>query len=291
MAARKLRGTDPKAAKATRPRILLYGRPGVGKTWASIEFPSVYYIDTEGGANREHYTDKLKRAGGLYFGPEQGSLDFDTVIEEVITLGTIEHPYRTLVIDSFSKLYNARAAQAAEKGGDDFGRDKKEANKPTRKLIHWLNKIDMNVILICHEKDKWQNGSLIGQTFDGYDKLEYELDLALQIVKQKTKRWAKVTKSRLSQFPDEEVFPWSYADFAERYGRDVIEAKSTALSLATDEQVNQLTQLISVLRVEADTTGRWLEKAGVDSFAEMDRDTIAKCISHLESKLPKTGAA
>lgn len=287
MAERKLKGTDPKIAKPAKPKILIFGRPGVGKTWASIEFPSVYYIDTEGGANLSHYTDKLKAAGGAYFGPEQGSLDFDSVIEEVISLATVKHSYRTLVIDSFSKLYNTRAAEAAEKGGDDFGRDKKEANKPTRKLIRWIDKLDMNCILICHEKDKWQNGEIAGQTFDGWDKLEYELHLALRISKTGASRKAKVMKTRLTEFPDGEVFEWSYQDFAKRYGRDVIEASSTPIDTASAEQVNQLNTLVQILRVDQDTIDKWKEKAGVDEFAEMDSATISKCIDYLTKQLPK----
>lgn len=290
MAARQLKGTDPKAAKPSKPKILIFGKSGAGKTWGSLDFPSVYYIDTEGGANLDHYTDKLKKAGGRYFGPEHGSLDFDTVIEEVTTLATIKHEFRTLVIDSFTKLYNTRAAEAAEKGGDDFGRDKKEANKPTRKLLRWLDKLDMNCILICHEKDKWQGGEVVGQTFDAWDKLEYELHLALRIVKQGPKRTASVMKSRLVEFPDAETFPWSFDEFAKRYGRDVIEAKSTPIAVATDEQVNTLRILIENMHVPADTTDKWKEKAGVDEWSEMDTETIQKCIDHLTSKLPKNAA-
>jgi hypothetical protein len=287
MATRALRGKDPKTAKPSKPKILIFGKSGVGKTWGSLDFPSVYYIDTEGGANRDHYTDKLKKAGGLYFGPEQGSLDFDTVIEEIITLATVKHDFRTLVIDSFTKLYQNRAAEAAEKGGDDFGRDKKEANKPTRKLLRWLGKLDMNCILICHEKVMWKGGEVVGETFDAWDKLEYELDLAFQIIKTGATRKARVTKSRLTEFPEPSTFDWSYAEFAKRYGQEVIEAASVPMAAATPEQVNTITTLIEVLRVPSEITDKWMEKAGVETFAEMDTDTIQKCIDALTAKLPK----
>ena len=102
----KLRAVTPKAAEPSKPKMLLYGRPGVGKTWASLDWPSVFYIDTEGGADLAHYTDKLERAGGVYLGPEQGSLSFETVMEQVQALATEQHLYRTLVIDSISKLFN-----------------------------------------------------------------------------------------------------------------------------------------------------------------------------------------
>jgi len=288
---RSLKATDPKKAKPSKPKMIIFGRPGVGKTWASLDFPNVYYIDTEGGANLDHYTDKLKKAGGAYFGPDQGSLDFSTVIEEVITLATIKHPYKTLVIDSFSKLYNNKAAEAADKGGDDFGRDKKEANKPTRKLIRWLDKLDMNVLLICHEKDRWQNSQVVGQTFDGWEKLEYELHLCLRVIKLGESRKAKVVKTRLQEFPEDETFPWSFAEFAKRFGTDVIEAAPVPIKLASPEQVQHLNELIKAVRVEKDTTDKWLEKAGIETFDEMDVETIQKCIAALTNKLPKVSAA
>lgn len=292
--ARTLKGTDPKAAKPSKPKILIYGRPGVGKTWASIDFPSVYYIDVEGGANLEHYTDKLKAAGGAYLGPMDGSNNFETVIEEVITLATTEHHYRTLVIDSYSKLFNTQVDinyEAMSKAGREmdktFGAEKKPAIALTRRLVRWLDKLDMNAILICHEKAQWKDGKEVGATYDGWDKLEYELHLAMQIVKQGAARKARVTKSRLAEFPDAESFPWSYDEFAKRYGRDVIESGATAIKLSTPEQLKQLDAMIQVLKVDAEVIEKWKDKAGVETFAEMDTDTIAKCIAYLDAKIPK----
>jgi hypothetical protein len=294
--ARALKAQDPKLAKPSKPKILIFGRPGVGKTWASIDFPSVYYMDTEGGANLAHYTAKLSKAGGRYFGPEQGSLDFDSVIEEIITLATVKHDYRTLVIDSYSKLFNTCVDATAERMKSaskkvEFGIEKKEAISYSRRMVRWFDKLDMNVILICHEKDRWSNGECIGQTFDGWDKLEYELHLCLRIQKQGVARKAFVVKSRLEAFPDGDVWDWSYLAFAGRYGQDVIEGAAIPIDPATSEQVRTLESLIGVLKLDDKTTDKWKEKAGVERFAEMDSETIQKCISFLTNKLPKGAAA
>ncbi len=123
----KLGAVDPKAAEPSRPKITVFGKPKVGKTWGALDFPSVYYIDTEAGADLAHYTDKLKKSGGMYFGREQGSQDFATVIEQVKALATEKHPYKTLVIDSLSKIYNMEINKEAERLGDKdgFGASKK----------------------------------------------------------------------------------------------------------------------------------------------------------------------
>jgi len=295
MAERKLKGGDPKSAKPSRPKILIFGKSGVGKTWNSIDFPLVYYIDTEGGADLEHYTDKLKKAGGAYFGREDGSLDFNAVIEEVITLATTKHPYKTLVIDSFSKLFGTHIGNTEEKmlaanKKVEFSIEKKEAISLTRKLVRWIDKLDMNVILICHQKDQWTKGEVTGQTFDGWEKLEYELHLALQITKQGNSRKARVTKTRLKEFEDGSTFDWSYPSFAKLYGQDAIESESTPIIPATGEQVNRLNTLIDLMHVGTDITDKWKEKAGVETFDEMDTETIQKCIDFLTSRIPANAA-
>lgn len=289
MAKSKLKAVEPKSAEPKKPKILIYGKPGVGKTWASLDFPNVYYIDTEGGANMAHYTDKLKAAGGVYMGPEQGSLDFDTVIEQIQALATEDHGFKTVVIDSISKLFNTAIAVEAERLGDKdaFGASKKPAVSYMRKMINWLSRIDMNVILISHEKSEWGLNAKgerveIGQTFDAWDKLEYELDLCLNVVKSGPNRTARVRKSRLTEFPDASSFPWSYSDFADKYGKEVIEKKSEALTLATPEQLDEIKHLLETVRLPEGQEDKWLKAAQVDGWEEMSTERIAKAIEHIK---------
>jgi hypothetical protein len=288
--ARALRATDPKAAKPSRPKMLIFGKPGVGKTWTALDFPKVYYIDTEGGANLAHYTDKLKASGGNYLGPDQGSCDFAVVLEEIQTLATTKHGFKTLVIDSFSKLFEnkvALTAEGLEKAGkkNEFGADRKPAVGLTRRMIAWCDKLDMNVILICHEKPLWKDGEQIGTTFAGYDKLEYELHLALNIIKNGASRKARVTKSRLVPFPDAEVFDWSYASFADRFGRETMEADAAPVAMATPEQIKQYTDLLSVVKVDAKVTDKWDENG---EPSDLSGEDLQKRIDYLTKLLPKS---
>jgi len=286
----KLKAVDPKTAEPSKSKILIFGKPGVGKTWTSLDFPSVYYIDTEGGANLSHYTDKLKKSGGVYFGPEQGSQDFNEVIGQVKALATEEHPYRTLVIDSLSKLFNNEIAREMERLGDKdaFGASKKPAVKFTRSLINWIDRIDMNVILICHEKPVWTNGEQAGVTFDAWEKLEYELHLCLNIQKRGGSRKAQIMKSRLENFADQSNFEWSYDEFAKLYGREILEGKAKSLVLASEQQISELKYLTDLLKVDADIVNKWLEKAKAESYAEMDAAKIQACIDLLKKKLDMT---
>lgn len=292
-----LRAKHPKKAAPRRPKILIFGAPGVGKTWGALDFPGVFYCDCEGGASLDHYTDKLVASGGVYLGPEDGANDFGVVLEQIRLLATTKHDYRTLVIDSYSKLFNTRVQikqEEMEQANVDmdktFGREKKPAITASKHMIAWFDRLDMNVILICHEKTLWSDGKEIGKTYDGWDKLDYELDLVMQIIKVGTSRKAKVGKCRLSQFREGEVMDWGFKPFAERYGMEVITAASTSLTPATAEQIDAVQKLADAVKLDPEDRIKWFDKAGVDAWGEMDSATIQKCIDHLKSKLPSTAA-
>ncbi len=288
-----LKAKHPKKAKLRKPKILIFGKPGVGKTWAALDFPSVFYVDCEGGATLGQYTDKLVASGGGYLGPEDGANDFQVILGQIRALATTEHEYKTLVIDSYSKLFNTRVTEkyeSMEERGSDmdktFGRENKPAVSATKKMLVWFDRLDMNVIFVCHEKDMWSDGKVVGQTFDGWAKLEYELDLVMRIEKQGASRKARVGKCRLDQFREGEAIDWSYASFAKRYGIDVIESESQSVRPATAEQIDVVQKLSEAVKLETESRIKWFDKAGVDAWGQMDSDTVQKCIDHLKSQLP-----
>lgn len=292
----KLLAVTPEAVEPKKPKVLVFGPPGVGKTWVSLDFPDVYYIDTEGGADLAHYRNKLRAAGGMYFGPEQGSLDFDTVIGQIEALATEQHNYKTVVLDSITKLFNTAITDEQQRLGDKdaFGASKKGPVRQMSRLVRWLNRADMNAVIIAHQKDQWGldakgNREVIGQTFDAYEKLEYDLHFVLRISKigagTNAKRFAHIGKSRLTGFPEGDRFDWSYAEFAQRYGKDVIEKEAVPVVLATPEQVIELKRLLELVKLPDGTTEKWLTKAGADTYEEMNSNQINGCISLLKGKL------
>lgn len=287
--ASKLKAKDPKLAEPAHGKFLMSGAPGVGKTWVSLDFPNVYYIDTEGGANLSHYTDKLKKSGGVYFGPEDGSLDPASVLEQIMALATEKHSYKTIVIDSLSKIYNKIIADEAERLGDKdaFGASKKPAVAFVRKLINRTERIDMNVIFIAHTKDQWGPGNVgkVGETFDAWEKLAYELNLWVQIEKRGTSRIAVVRKSRLLGFPEGESIPWNYEEFANRYGRTALESEAKPIVLATVEQIAKIHQLLEVLKITDEEIAKWFTKAKVDAWEEMDEKAASQVIGFLKGKV------
>ena len=284
-----LKAVKPEVVLTPKPKFLLSGRSGVGKTMFSLSFPTPYYMDVEGGAVRHQYRKKLADVGGVYFGKEQESDDFGSVLEEIKTLATTAHNFKTLIIDSFSHLYLRAAALAEEKIGNEFGRDKKEANRPTRQLMRWIGEVDMTVLLVCHSKDKWERRGRdiinTGSTFDGYDKLEFDMDLWLEAVKLGNTRTLLVRKSRIESFPEWKEFALDYKEFAALYGEGTIEQVAKPVEMATPELAAKLRGLLDVVKIEPEVVSKWLEKAGADKFEDMKAIHINACITLCEKKL------
>lgn len=275
--------------------MLVSGIYKVGKTWWSLGFPDVYFLDVEKGADRDHYTDRLKANKGVYLGPEDGTLDPDFIIGQMKALSTEKHRFKTLVIDSATKIFNhliAREQERLAESGrkDEFGASKKPAIAFFRRLVMWTTRLDMNVIFIAHEKaeygvDAKGDRTEIGKTADVWEKLPYELDLWLHATKRGPQRLLTVRGSRLIGFPEGDSFEMEYAEFAKRWGKDIIEKPSAPTELATPEQVSEITRLVDLLKIDKDTTDKWLEKANAENFTEFNKMQATKIIESLKAKI------
>lgn len=289
----KLKAKTPGETQPGKTKQLIFGPSGVGKTWYALSYPKPYYLDTEGGADLLHYQERLKTAGGVYMGPADGTLDFATVIDEIKTLATETHGYETLIIDSITKLFQTCIAQEADRLGDKdaFGASKKPAIAWMRRLVAWLSRLDMNVVLIAHETSEWGKDDKTGQRVeigkmaDVWDKLIYELHLTLWCQKRGPQRVAIVRKSRLTGFPEGESFKLEFGAFAERYGKDFIDAPAKPIVLATADQVTEINRLLGIVKVTEEEITKLLTKAGAENFAELNESQAASTINWLTKKI------
>lgn len=276
-----LRGKKPETIEK-RLKLLLFGKAGVGKTTAAIQFPKPYLIDTERGAENDSYVQTLSKQGGAYFFTN----DPDELISEVQALLSTKHNYRTLIIDPITVVYNDLCDKGMKEKGEEFGRYKLPADRTMKHLHALLLRLDMNVILTYHAKSEWANGSPTGKdTFDGFGKSDYLFDLCIEVQKRGPDRVGVVRKSRIETFKDTEVFPFSYDDIADKYGRSILEREAKPETLATAEQISEVERLVELLKVPGDTTDKWLDKAGAANWGEMPADALAKCIDHLKAQV------
>jgi hypothetical protein len=264
----------------------MYGPAGVGKTTAAIQFPNSYIIDGERGA--ENYDKLITESGSAVFQTN----DINEVIAEVKSLLTVKHDYRTLVIDPITTIYNDLLEKSEMKVGADFGRHYGAANKEMKRLANLILALDMNVVVTAHAKKEYgDNLKVLGQTFDGWRQLDYWFDLVCELGKKGKKRFAKVVKTRVDSFPDDDVFEWSYDAIKARYDQSMLEKESQAVALATPEQVGEIKALLGVVRLPEGTTDKWFAKAGVDAWEDMPADLLQKCIEYVKNRLPQIAAA
>lgn len=287
----KLRGIRPTAIEK-RLKALFYGAAGVGKTTASIQFPKPYLIDTERGAENTQYVKLLNSVGGSYLFTN----DPDELINEIKTLLSEKHDYKTLIIDPLTIIYNDLLDKSADKVGTDFGKHKGPADRKIKHMMSLLLRLDMNVIITSHAKPKWARGkdssgkdTVVeeGNTFDCYGRLDYLFDLVFEIQKRGQERIGIVKKSRIESFPDGDQFPFSYETIADKYGRGVLERDAIAQELASTIQISKLKELIDALKVPQEVVEKCLDKAGAESISEMSSSDIQIAINQLLSKLPK----
>jgi hypothetical protein len=280
-----LRAKKPEAV-TKRLKLFMFGPAGVGKTTAAIQFPNSYIIDCERGT--ENYEKLINDSGSAVY----QTTDLQEVVQEVKGLLTEKHDYRTLVIDPITTIYNDLLDKCEMQVGSDFGRHYGAANKTMKRLANLIMALDMNVVITAHAKPEYgQNLAKIGYTFDGWKQLDYWFDLVVELGKKGKKRFAKVVKTRIDSFPDEDVFEWNYDAIKRRYDVTMLEKEAAQVKLAAPEQVREIKELLSLVRLPVGTVDKWFAKAGVDLWEDMPAEVVAKCIEYVKGRLPNLSAA
>lgn len=284
-----LRGKTPVIEPDPRCKMILYGNEKVGKTTFAIGFPGLYYIDTEGGAVREQYREQLIKSGAAYMGPKEGSQDIEEVVKEIKELSTTKHNYKTLVIDSFTKLYNVKKVieEDKQKSINTFGVEIKAANKPARQLLRWILMCDMNVILVCYSLKIWKDGQVVGNTFDINEKLNfgYDMDLIVEANKVGKERTYMVKGGRVKAMPEGTMGSLNYKDFASVFGKGTIEAEVKPIQLAGKDKVDELTSLLTEYVVPDEWITKWKEQIGEPEFNCFTQEQIQACIDFVNKKI------
>jgi hypothetical protein len=280
-----LRARKPESVNK-RLKLFMFGPAGVGKTTAAIQFPNSYIIDCERGT--ENYDKLIAGSNSVVY----QTVDVHDVIQEVKSLLTERHEFRTLVIDPITPIYNDLLEKCEARVGADFGRHYGAANKEMKRLANLIMALDMNVVITAHAKTEYgDNLRKLGYTFDGWRQLDYWFDLVIELGKKGKKRMGKVVKTRIESFPDEDLFEWSYDAVRQRYDSETLERPANIVQLATPQQVAEITQLLNVVRLPDGLVDKWFSKANIDNWEDMPADVMAKCIEYVKSRFPMNAAA
>ena len=149
---------QPAASVQKKAKVLVYGEPGVGKTWFALTFPRVALIDTEGGADLY---------GGRFDFDVLRTKSFGDILDAIEAVKT-DHgrTWQTLVIDPISIVWQvlqdagqqaaeARAARYGRAADDvmltprDWGLIKRRLYSAMTDLVN----LPVNVVLTAHLRD------------------------------------------------------------------------------------------------------------------------------------------
>lgn len=292
-----LKGKKPEA-KEKRLKLFLYGPAGVGKTTAALQFPNSYVIDMEKGT--DYYSESMNKSGSAVL----QTVSAEDIKNEIRSLLTEKHEYRTLIIDPITQLYNSLqdkwtrifekhsksdASEIQDFGMRYWGRVKAEYKSIQRMLLS----LDMNVIITSHQKDVYGAGmQKVGVGPDSMKGDSYVFDMVFRLDNINGKRIAFTEKERAeigkNKFP--ESFEWSYANFTKFYGQDIIERVASPVVMATKDQVAEITHLLDIVKLDDTVISDWFTKADVETWDEMQGDKIQKCIDFIKKKIQSTEA-
>jgi len=264
-----LRAKKPEVKEA-RLKALMYANTGAGKTHFCCSIPDTYYIDTEGLEDYPHLVNMLKSNGGelVYLN------ELSEIIKEVQALLGTKHKFKTLIIDSISFPYA-------------------KAKRLTFQLGILLSRLDMNVIVIAHEKSKFVDNKDAGKTFDITDKLAYSLGAVLNLRLQGEFRKLFIEKSRYSQLKTGKSldFDEGYSIIKELFGEGIFVREVKPEPFATKEQIAELNRLIALMKVSDETVAKLLTNAKATTMEEMSEAFAQRAIDKLLLNLKGEEAA
>ncbi|HLA58581.1 MAG TPA: AAA family ATPase [Puia sp.] len=281
-----LRAKKPEV-KDARLKVLLYADKGVGKTHFCCSFPDAYYIDTEGLEDYPHLVGMLETNGGqiVYLN------EISEIIKEVTELLSTKHSFKTLIIDSISFPYawlaQAESERLAKKSpnteGTEFGANLAKAKRLTFQLGILLSRLDMNVIVVAHEKQKFIDNKDAGKTFDINDKLAYSLGAVWNLKLLGKRRKLFVEKSRYSELNTGDFidFDEGYEVIKGLYGEHIFIREVNMEKLATPQQIKELTRLLDLLKINEEAVGKLLTNAKAATMEQMTESFAQKAIDKL----------
>jgi hypothetical protein len=283
----KLKGKKPVVEDA-RFQAVVYGNRGVGKTHFCCSFPNTYYIDTEGLSKHPHFVKMLEDNNSIIARINE----MGDIIEEVKSLLSTKHEFKTLVIDSitfpFHLLANLEAErlekQSKDGDGTAFGRNLAKAKRQTFELGMLITRLDMNCLITAHEKIKFEKNIEIGKVSDVSEKIEYALGSVINLRRIGEKVKAYIEKSRYTQLKTHEFldFDSGYQILCDRLGKEIFEKEVKTEELASNDQLTELRRLFNALDISDEIVNKRLAALRCATIDQINKVDAQRMIDNLK---------
>lgn len=281
-----------------RPKILLWGDSGSGKTMLALQFPAPVVID-------------LERGSELYAGERSFDVvhtqDPDRVRELIDWLRANKHPYRTFVLDPVTLYWEALQRKWSDiflrrnKSGKGFKfefydfqpRDWMQIRDEYQDLMRAILGLDMTVVVTAHSKAQYDDGQFmkkIGDTFDSQKKTPYLFDVVLQLTHDPAtgRHLSRVVKDRTRRLP-QEAFETNYAVFERAFGES-LRREARPFSPATTEQLIELWKLAKDYGMTESQVLSRLETYGAQRPEDLSAENAATICERLRAATAKKKA-
>src|SRR5437762_4989651 len=289
-----LKFTKPEAVQE-RFKGLFYGPWNSGKTTAAMQLPKAAYIDMERGTDK--YWRTLQSKGSLRL----QTTSFYELLEQIRELSITKHDFVNLVIDPITianqdlrdfwiQIFDKHAKTEKESDMKDYGvRYWGKVKFDMTRLRRALLNIDMNVIVIAHEKDRWENNKAVGVTFDADGNKEgYLFDNIFRVKMENGKIIAYTEKQRTDidqpKLPD--YNEWTYAELLRIVGKDILERPAKPIPLASPEKVAEIEKLMEIFgKIETDFQDKVFARQKIDGWDEILSEPAEQVLSYINKQL------
>ena len=229
--------------------------------------PNPVVVDTEGGTDWYASAFKFQRLR---------TTDVDKIFQAVDELIKDPGDYKTLVIDSFTKLWDLLQEKhlkrlRVKKGNPQYvfaPSDYKVIKADLRSFVNKLIALDMNIVVTAQVKNMYAQDTtefmkIIGSEPDGPKDLPYMMDVVLELnFGPGDTRIATVKKDRTNTLPA--TFDFTYQELVKYFGVKDLERPPVKL------RAEQLLTQVSNRNTKVKVGGKELLTAGVDG------DTLTK---------------
>lgn len=278
-----------------RPKILLYGDFGTGKTPLALGMPGVVMIDTERGS--EPYNDQ-------YDFQVLHASNSDEITRAVDWLLKNKHPYKTLVVDpvtvyweSLQKKYSDFFLEHNTKSKGfkhDFyelqSKDWMVIKNEFKDFMRKITALDMNIVFIAREKTKYKEGGFMvtdGVTFDGEKSLPYLFDTVIRLYKGRDgKQMGTCLRDRNRRIP-QGAFEPSYETLEKLIGKKILNRKVKPVAYATADQKKTLQEFFDNSGASSEQLQERLylyDADDLDSLKEEDAENIINRFKEAQKK-------
>jgi hypothetical protein len=280
-------------------RVLLFGKPGTGKTYLGLHFPDLLVLDTERGADA--YKDRF---------------DFDqriirsipNLMEQIEFLESGNHKYKTVMVDSLSDIFDYHQDMSAKQlGGEGVPEteagislyrfelsDYRFVNSDYRETLRRITMLNMNVICTAQEKDEYKKGGIMvptGKLIAAAGKeVERYFETVVRLYTKESEYCGWCTKDRTGKVPMLKEFEPSYDYFASLLGEKVITQEPKPTDRCSKEQRKAIAELQEKLELSSSTLRKALSGYKADKTTNLTREQADELISRLAGYKEKKNA-